>query len=184
MCMGLTLSGLIMRWKRKKKKINKCSLIKHLLCYIMISAEWDKNSKWQWHFSHFGKDNLSTRPLPKKYNGAGFGLLIGILKSVWGKLFHEVKTLFEVNAVHLKKHPSQDMKRMISLWLGNQWDICFNVQPRNNASSSKGNHKESCFLSLLSRVFGMGFRKVFCISRTSWVWVLRSVVEADLLGTL
>lgn len=76
------------------------------------------------------------------------------------------------------------MKRMISLWLGNQWDICFNVQPRNNAASSKGNHKEGCFLSLLSRVFRIGFSKVFCMSRTSWVCVLNYVVEAALLRTL
>lgn len=59
--------------------------------------------------------NFSAHPLHKKYNEAGFRLLIDILKSVWEKLFHEVKILFEVKAVHLKKHPSQDKKRMISL---------------------------------------------------------------------
>lgn len=150
----------------------------------MIRAVWDKNAKRQWHFVQYWKETISPPPLLKKHNEAGFGLLIDIFKLFWEKLFHEVKILFEVKAVHLKKHLSQDMKRMISLWLGNQWDICFNVQPRNNAASSKGNRKEGCFLSLLSRAFRMGFSKVFCMSRTSWVWVLNYVVEVDLLRTL
>ena len=159
MCLGLTLSGLMMRFK--KKKMSKCSLIRHLLCSVVTRAVRDKNAKWRWHFAQFWKETISPHPLLEKHCEAGFGLLIDILKSVWEKLFHEVKILFEVEAVHLKKHLSQDMKRMISLWLRNQWDICFNVQPRNNAASSKGNHKEGCFLSLLSRVFRMGFSKVF-----------------------
>lgn len=68
---------------------------------------------------------------------------------------------------------------MISLWLGNQWDICCNVQPRNNVPSSKGNQKEGWVLSVPSRVFRMGFKKIFCISKTSWVCALSYGAEVD-----
>lgn len=78
----------------KKKKIRKCSLIRHLLCSIMIGAVWDKNAKCQRHFAPFLKQSVSPQPLLTSSSEAGFGLLIDIFKSLWEKLFHEVQILF------------------------------------------------------------------------------------------
>lgn len=62
---------------RFKIRVSKCSLIRHLLCSIVISALREKMLNGS-DISYNFEKNISAHPLLKKYNEAGFSLLIDI----------------------------------------------------------------------------------------------------------